>query len=199
LDILINNAGYVLRGAIEEPTLEEVKAQFETNLFGVARMVKGVLPIMRRQGNGQIINISSMAGLVASPFVGYYSSSKFALEGYTEALRHEVKPFNVQVSLVELGFIKTNVWDNSKAAVNRISDYDPWRQRTLEVRHQFEEKALEPTVVAEVILHIIESKSPRLRHTVGRDAARLFWMRRFLPQAMFEKGVRRALHLEIKK
>jgi len=199
LDILINNAGYVLRGAIEEPTLEESKAQFETNLFGVIRMVKGVLPIMRRQGNGQIINISSMAGLVASPFVGYYSSSKFALEGYTEALRHEAKPFNVQVSLVELGFIKTNVWDNSKVAVNRISDYDPWRQRALEVRHQFEEKALEPAVVAEVILRIIESKSPRLRYTVGSDVARLSRLRRFLPEAMFEKGMRRTLHLDIKK
>jgi short-subunit dehydrogenase len=121
------------------------------------------------------------------------------MEGYTEALRHEVNPFNVKVSLVEPGFIKTNVWSNVQDAANRINDYDPWRQRVREVRQQFEQKALEPTVVAEVILHIIESKSPRLRHTVGRDAARLFWMRRFLPQAMFEKGVRRALHLEIKK
>jgi hypothetical protein len=100
---------------------------------------------------------------------------------------------------VEPGFIKTNVWSNVQDAANRINDYDPWRQRVREVRQQFEQKALEPTVVAEVILHIIESKSPRLRHTVGRDVARLFWMRRFLPQAMFEKGVRRALHLEIKK
>jgi short-subunit dehydrogenase len=199
LDILINNAGYVLRGAIEEPTLEESKAQFETNLFGVVRMVKGVLPIMRRQGSGQIINISSGMGIVSSPFAGYYSASKFALEGYTEALRHEVKPFNLQVSLVEPGFIKTNVWHNVKEAVNRISDYDPWRQRVLEVRHQFEEKALEPTVVAEVILRIVESKSPRLRHTVGSDVARISWMRRFLPEAMFEKGVRRTLHLDIKK
>lgn len=131
LDILVNNAGYVLRGAIEEPTLEEVKAQFETNLFGVVRMIKGVLPIMRRQGSGQIINISSGVGLVPSPFAGFYSASKFALEGYTEALRHEVKPFNVQVSLVEPGFIKTHVWHNVKEAAGRISDYDPWRQRAL--------------------------------------------------------------------
>ena len=138
-------------------------------------------------------------GLVPSPFGGYYSASKFALEGYTEALRHEVKPFNVQVSLVEPGFIKTNVWHNVKEAVNRISDYDPWRQRALEVRHQFEEKALEPTVVAEVILRIIESKSPRLRHTVGNDVAKISRMRRFLPEAIFEKGMRRTLHLDIKK
>ena len=199
LDILVNNAGYVLRGAIEEVALEEAKAQFETNLFGVVRMVKSVLPVMRRQGSGQIINISSGMGLVPSPFAGYYSASKFALEGYTEALRHEVKPFNIQVSLVEPGFIKTNVWRNVQGAANRISDYDPWRQRVLEVRQQFEEKALEPALVAEVILRIIESKSPRLRHTVGRDVTRLLRMRRFLPEATFEKGMRRALHLEIKK
>jgi short-subunit dehydrogenase len=199
LDILVNNAGYVLRGAIEEPTLEEVKAQFETNLFGVVRMIKGVLPIMRRQGSGQIINISSGVGLVPSPFMGFYAASKFALEGYTEALRHEVKPFNIQVSLVEPGFIKTRVWQNMKEASGRISDYDPWRERARKVRHQFEEKALEPTVVAEVILRIIESKSPRLRHAVGSDVVKISRMRRFLPEAMFEKGMRRTLHLDIKK
>jgi len=196
LDILVNNAGYVLRGAIEEPTLEEVKALFETNLFGVVRMIKGLLPIMRKQGSGHIINISSGMGMVPSPFMGYYAASKFALEGCTEALRHEVKPLNIQVSLVEPGFIKTSVWQNMKEASGRISDYDPSRNRALEVRHQFEEKALDPIVVAEVILDIIEGKSPRLRHAVGSDVARLSRMRRFLPEAIFEKGMRRTLHLD---
>jgi short-subunit dehydrogenase len=199
LDVLVNNAGYGLRGAIEEITLQEAKAQFETNLFGVARMVKGVLPIMRRQGSGHIINVSSGVGLSPLPFVGFYSASKFALEGYTEALRHEVRPFNVQVSLVEPGFIKTHFWNNLQDASARISDYDPWRQRVAEVRQRYEQKALEPTVVAEVILRIIESKSPRLRNTVGSDVARISRMRRFLPEAMFEKGMRRTLHLDIKK
>ena len=96
MDVLVNNAGYVLSGAIEEATLEEAKAQFETNFFGVVRMIKAVMPIMRRQGSGQIINISSGAGLTPLPFAGFYSASKFALEGYTEALRHEVKPFHVK-------------------------------------------------------------------------------------------------------
>jgi NAD(P)-dependent dehydrogenase (short-subunit alcohol dehydrogenase family) len=98
LDVLVNNAGYALRGALEEVTLQEAKAQFETNLFGIVRMTKGVLPTMRKQGHGQIINISSAVGLAALPFVGFYSASKFALEGYTEALRHEVKPFNIQLT-----------------------------------------------------------------------------------------------------
>ena len=112
LDILVNNAGYGLSGAVEEVAVEEAKAQFETNFFGVVRMVKRVLPIMRRQGSGQIINISSGLGLVALPFIGFYSSSKFALEGYTEALRHEVKPFKIKVSLVEPGFVHTQFRNN---------------------------------------------------------------------------------------
>lgn len=199
LDVLVNNAGYALRGALEETTLEEAKAQFETNLFGVVRMTKGVLPIMRRQGSGQIINVSSAVGLTPLPFVGFYSASKFALEGYTEALRHEVKPFNVQVSLVEPSSIKTQFWQNQQDASKRISDYDPWRQRLAEVRQQLLQKALEPTAVAEAILRIIESKSPRLRHTVGSEAARIARMRRLLPEAIFEKGMRRTLRLDIEK
>ncbi len=154
---------------------------------------------MRRQGSGRIINVSSAAGLTPLPFVGFYSASKFALEGYTEALRHEVRPFNVQVSLVEPGSVKTQFWQNQQNASERISDYDPWRQRLAEVREQFLQKALEPTSVAETILRIIESKSPRLRYAVGSDAARIARMRRLLPEAMFEKGMRRTLGLDIKK
>jgi short-subunit dehydrogenase len=199
LDVLVNNAGYALRGALEEVTLQEAKAQFETNLFGVARMTKGVLPIMRKQGRGQIINISSAVGLAPLPFVGFYSASKFALEGYTEALRHEVKPFNIQVSLVEPASVKTQFWQNQKEASERISDYDPWRKRLAEVRQQLQQKAIEPRSVAEIILRIIESKSPRLRHAVGSDAARIARMRRLLPEAMFEKGMRRTLRLDTEK
>ena len=199
LDILVNNAGYVLRGAIEETTLEEAKAQFETNLFGAVRMIKGVLPIMRRQGSGQIINISSGVAMGPSPFLGFYSASKFALAGYTEALRYEVKPFNVRVSLVEPGFIKTHVWHNQQDAAHRISDYDPWRKRLFEASREYDEKAPEPSVVAECVLRIIESKSPKLRYQVGKPAAQVFWLRRLLPQSLFEQGARRSLHLDVNK
>jgi NAD(P)-dependent dehydrogenase (short-subunit alcohol dehydrogenase family) len=199
MDILVNNAGYILGGAIEEPTLEQAKAQFETNFFGVVRMVKAVLPIMRRQGKGQIINISSAVGLAPLPFVGFYSASKFATEGYTEALRHEVKPFQIRVSLVEPGFIKTNLFRNTQYGTDRISNYDPWRQRASEAQRQYVEKALEPTQVAECVLHVIESKSPKLRYTVGKDASRVFRLRRLLPESLFEQGVRRFLHLDVKK
>ena len=198
LDVLVNNAGYVLRCAVEEAALEEARAQFETNFFGVVRMVKAVLPIMRRQGGGQIINISSLVGLVPLPFGGFYSASKFALEGYTEALRHEVKPFNIRVSLVEPGFIKTRLAENTRYPAQRIPDYDPWRQRVLEARQQYAEKAREPVLVAECVLSIIESGSPRLRYMVGKEA-RVARLREFLPESLFERGMRRRLHLDVKQ
>src|SRR5262245_34601449 len=107
IDVLVNNAAYELAGALEETSIDEAKAQFEINFFGVVRMVKAVLPSMRQQKGGQIINVSSLSGLSSIPFMGIYSASKFALEGYTEALRMEVDPFNIHVSLVEAGFLKT--------------------------------------------------------------------------------------------
>ena len=103
IDVLINNAGYELAPALEELSSEEARAQFETNFFGVVRMVNAVLPLVRRQTRGHIINISSLAGRSAIPFLGFYWASKFALEGYAEALRHEVKPLNIHASLTEAG------------------------------------------------------------------------------------------------
>jgi len=199
LDILVNNAGYSLVGPIEEALLEEAKAQFETNFFGVVRMVKKVLPIMRKQASGQIINISSGAGLTPLPFVGFYSASKFALEGYTEALRHEVKPFHIRVSLVEPGYIKSHLRQNQKLATDQVSDYDPWRKRVSRTQPKWEERLPEPTLVAERVLRIIGSKSPRLRYRVGKESAQAFWLRRLLPESLFERGVRRTLHLDAKK
>ena len=107
IDVLVNNAAYELAGALEETSMDEAKTQFETNFFGVIRMVKAVLPSMRQQKQGQIINVSSLSGVSSIPFMGIYSASKFALEGYTEALRLEVNPFNIHVSLTEAGFLKT--------------------------------------------------------------------------------------------
>src|SRR5437660_2901591 len=105
LDVLVNNAGYAMMGAAEETSVEEAKAQFETNFFGIVRMVNAVLPGMRAAGAGKIINISSLAGNTAIPFSAFYSASKFALEGYSESLWYEVRPFGITVSLVEPGFV----------------------------------------------------------------------------------------------
>ena len=106
-DVLVNNAGYELGGALEEHSIDEAKAQFETNFFGIVRMTKAVLPLMRRQKEGQIVNISSLSGLAPIPFMGMYSASKWAVDGYTEALRMELKPLNIRVSQIEPGFLKS--------------------------------------------------------------------------------------------
>ena len=195
LDVLINNAGYELAGAIEELSSEEARAQFETNFFGVVRMVDTVLPLMRRQQRGHIINVSSLSGLSAIPFLGIYSASKFALEGYTEALRHEVKPFNIHVSLTEAGFLKSPMMNHRQLAANRLAEYDAWRQRALNAIRAQEEKGPGPDAVAETLLEIVSSKTPRLRYLIGGQAKTVARLRRFLPQGMYESGVRRTFSI----
>jgi NAD(P)-dependent dehydrogenase (short-subunit alcohol dehydrogenase family) len=131
LEVLINNAGHELAGALEELSPEEARGQFETNFFGVVRMINAVLPFMRQRKAGHIVNVSSLSGLPI-PFLGIYSASKFALEGYTEAFRHEVKPFGIRVSLTEAGFLRTPMMNNRQVGARRIIEYDPWRQRALD-------------------------------------------------------------------
>src|SRR6266702_4538899 len=111
IDVLVNNAGYSLMGAAEETSLDEAKAQLETNFFGVVRMVKAVLPAMRKAGAGKIITIGSLAGITAIPFGSFYTASKFAIEGYSEALWHELRPLGISVSVIEPGFVHTTIGD----------------------------------------------------------------------------------------
>jgi NAD(P)-dependent dehydrogenase (short-subunit alcohol dehydrogenase family) len=196
IDVLINNAGYELAGALEELSLEEARTQFETNFFGVVRMVNAVLPIMRRQQDGQIINVSSLAGLSSIPFMGIYSASKFALEGYTEALRHEVKPFNIHVSMAEPAFLKTPMVQHRQIGAGRMIEYGAWRERALRAIRTHEERGPGPELVAETLLEIMSSHAPRLRYLVGRQAISVFRLRRFLPAGMFEQGVRRTFSLD---
>jgi NAD(P)-dependent dehydrogenase (short-subunit alcohol dehydrogenase family) len=196
LDVLINNAGYELAGAVEELSLQEAESQFETNFFGVIRMVNAVLPSMRQQKRGHIINVGSLSGLSAIPFLGIYSASKFALEGYTEALRYEVKPFNIHVSLTEAGFLKTPMMRHRQTTANRMTPYEPWRQRALAAIRAYEEKGPGPEVVAETLLEIMSSRNPRLRYLIGQQAKTVARLRRFLPARMYEQGVRRTFSLD---
>jgi NAD(P)-dependent dehydrogenase (short-subunit alcohol dehydrogenase family) len=196
LDALVNNAGYELAGALEELSLDEAKAQFETNFFGVVRMVKAALPIMRQQKSGQIVNVSSLSGLSPIPFMGIYSASKFALEGYTEALRHELKPFGIHVSQIEPGFLKTGMMDRRQVAAERIGEYDPWRQRAFKAIRNHEEKGPGPELVAETVLQILSSKTPRLRYLAGGQAKFLSRLRWFLPAGAYEQGTRSAFALD---
>jgi NAD(P)-dependent dehydrogenase (short-subunit alcohol dehydrogenase family) len=195
IDVLINNAGYELAGALEELSSDEVRGQFETNFFGVVRMVGAVLQLMRHQKSGHIINASSLSGLSAIPFLGFYSASKFALEGYTEALRHEVKPFNIHVSLTEAGFLNTPMMHHRQRAANQLAEYDPWRQRALNGIRAHEEKGPGAEMVAKTLLQIVSSKKPKLRYLIGGQAKTVARLRRFLPAGMYEDGVRRTFSI----
>src|SRR5262245_48573947 len=190
IDVLVNNAAYELAGAVEEASIEEVKAQFETNFFGVVRMVKAVLPIMRRQGQGQIINVSSLTGLSSVPFMGIYSASKFALEGYTEALRTEVAPLGIRVSLTEAGFLKTPMMEHRQVSVAQLEEYDPWRQDVFHAIRAHEEKGPGPDLVSRTILRIVASDKPRLRYLIGQQAKVARRLQRFLPEWAYERGKR---------
>ena len=195
IDALVNNAGYLLSGAIEEATLEEARAQLETNFFGVARMVKAVLPAMRRARSGHIVAVSSLAGLVPVPFWGFYNASKFAVEGYMETLRHELKPFGILVAIVEPGIIRTPFYENPRAKA--MPEYAPWRDRALKTTGQLADKAPGPGVVAEVVARLIASRNPPLRNRITRDASVLVpFLRWLLPASAFEAGTRRSFNLD---
>lgn len=194
IDVLVNNAGYLLSGAIEEATLEEARAQLETNFFGVARMVKAVLPAMRRARSGHVIAVSSLAGLVPVPFWGFYNASKFALEGYMETLRHELKPLGIQVAMVEPGAIRTPFYENPQASP--MPEYSPWRDRALATMRRYGEKGPGPEVVAEVVARLVESRHPRLRNPVTAEATLFPFLRWLLPASAFEAGTRRGFGLD---
>ncbi|HEX9385877.1 MAG TPA: SDR family NAD(P)-dependent oxidoreductase [Anaerolineales bacterium] len=189
LDVLINNAGYVVSGAIEETTLEQAKDLFETNFFGVMRMCQAVLPFMRKQRQGYIINISSLVGLNPIPFWGLYNASKFALEGFTETLRHELKPLNISVALVEPGFVKTKLAHSTQFSANLLSDYEPSRKRAWARIHERENSGIESRSVAETILKIVESKAPKLRHLLGKEVI-YYRLRQLMPATIFENATR---------
>ena len=190
IDVLVNNAGYAQVGTIEESSIADVQAQLDTNLLGVIRMIKAVLPVMRQQGSGRIINVSSVVGQVAPSYMGVYATSKFALEGLSEALREEVRPFGVDVSLVEPAFVKTHLV--SKLPTNPIPAYTPGRQAAMHVLSMSVESGMEPHAVAQAILRV-SSTRPRLRYPVGRDAKALILLKRLLPEPLFERVRRRVL------
>lgn len=196
LDIVINNAGYALTGAVEETSLEEARRQFETNFFGVVRIIKAALPLLRRQGGGKIINISSFLGLAAAPFMGLYSATKFALEGYGEALRHELKPLNISVSSVEPGWTRTGLGQHAARIEQPIEDYGPWRSRATEAIRDSLATGTRPRTVADTVLKIVQSRRPKLRYPVGKDARLGLFMRWLLPGRAFEKLVCRLFKLD---
>ena len=190
IDLLVNNAGYGQAGAIEENSVADAQAQFETNLFGVMRMTNAVVPLMRRQGGGRIINISSVLGQLAFPYVGLYAASKFALEGFTEALREELRPFAIHVSLIEPGFVKTSF--AGQPPQQWIEDYAAVRQAALQFTRAGIASGIQPDMVAQAILVAARAPHPRLRYRVGRTAHVLSALKHLLPDRALER-VRRQI------
>jgi len=196
IDVLINNAGYVMSGAVEEVSIEEAKAQFETNFFGPMRMVKAVLPAMRTRRDGHIVNVTSLAGLVpAPPFWGLYSASKHALRAYTEHLWREASFFNVRVSLVEPGPINTHLTRNQQSPSLGSTVYAPWQDKALEVSRATEATSPEPSVVADRVARLLSSPSPGLQNRVGKEATWIPRLRCMLSETQFERVVRRIFNL----
>ncbi|MFL5051311.1 MAG: oxidoreductase, partial [Xanthobacteraceae bacterium] len=152
IDVLINNAGVNLVGAVEETSISQAQALFDTNVIGVLRMIQAVLPGMRRQGAGQIVNISSILGLLPAPFMGLYASTKHAVEGLSESLDHEVRAFGIRVVLIEPHYIRTNLDASAAQAEGRIDAYAPQRHRTAAVITHSTNTAPEPKLVAEEVL-----------------------------------------------
>jgi NAD(P)-dependent dehydrogenase (short-subunit alcohol dehydrogenase family) len=194
IDVLVNNAGYDLFGSLEESSLEEIKQQFETNVFGVIRSTKAVIPTMRNQGSGTIVNISSVGGTVGLfPFTTAYHASKFAIEGFTESLRQELADFNINIILIEPGFIGSNFMENIKTAKGFDQNKSPYARMAQQVFQGFESLSAyssHPSKVAHTILNVIDLPNPELRNPVGKDAESLFKARNELSDRELEKWVR---------
>lgn len=190
LDVLVNNAGIGYAGSIEETSIQEGKAQLETNFFGVHRVCRSVLPVMRKQGSGLIVNISSIGGLITIPFQGFYCASKYALEALTESLRMEVKPFGIQVTLIEPGDFKTGLTAHRVFAAEsqKASAYRDRQDAAVGALERDERSGADPADLAVLLEKIMYKKRVRPHYLVGMFFQKLaVWSKRILPASVVEK------------
>jgi NAD(P)-dependent dehydrogenase (short-subunit alcohol dehydrogenase family) len=206
IDVLVNNAGYGVMGAVEDLSLDEFKSQFETNFFGVIRVTKEVIPIMRNQGSGgNIINVSSVGGKIGLPLNSAYISSKFALEGLSESMRYELEQFGIDVILIEPGVVKTNFFENADVVVNNNNTSttnnnktSPYSKLTQKLFEGFEpmlnsSSSSVSSDVAEVIYQAIESNNQEVRYPVGKDAVSIIKTRQNLSDKEFETWIKESI------
>jgi NAD(P)-dependent dehydrogenase (short-subunit alcohol dehydrogenase family) len=191
IDVLVNNAGVSLLGAVEETTIAEAAWLFDTNVMGTLRTVQAVLPKMRTQGSGRIVNVSSVLGFLPAPYMGLYAASKHAVEGLSETLDHEVRQFGIRVTLVEPAYTRTNLDANSPQAKSKITDYD--RERDLATRSISTKinGAPDPSEVANTIVKAALG-AWRMRCTPTGQASLLSNLRRFIPASFFDSSLRKA-------
>ena len=194
IDLLVNNAGYGLTGAFEDIGIDEIKALYETNVFGVIRVTQAVLPIMRKQRSGRIINISSGAGKIGYPGGSAYVSSKFALEGLSESMAFEVEQFGIKIVLVEPGFIRTNFADNIVTAKKAQDPNSPYSQMMMQMkssslRRSMIENAPDADLVASVIVEAAIAKEPNLRYLAGKDVEQMVAAKKSMSDEEFQKMI----------
>src|SRR4051812_40036124 len=195
IDLLINNAGVGLVAGAEESSLEQAKSLFDVNLFGVFRMTKAVLPTMRRQGAGRIVNISSVMGLIPAPFMALYGASKHAVEGYSESLDHEVRGSGIRVVLVEPAYTQTSFEGNVYQADQQLEVYQPARSNAEAVMRDAMKVADSPELVASAVVKASTAANPQRRYTAGKAARQISLLRRFVPAAAFDKSLRKQMRL----
>lgn len=186
VDVLVNNAGYGLFSSIEDVTLDQIKKQFETNFFGVIRLTKEVLPAMRKNRQGTIVNVSSAVGKVGLPLSSPYVATKFALEGLSESMRYEMNELGINIIIIEPGVIMTNALRNAETAVYATSDYADLNGRTMKAFEVLMNNSSPPSQVAEVILKAITSNDPEIRYLVGADAESIMEVRKSTSDKEFE-------------
>ena len=197
IDLLVNNAGFgVAPAGAEESSIDQAKAIFETNFFGLIRMTRAVVPHMRRQGSGRIINIGSVLGFLPMPYGALYAATKHAVEGYSESLDHELRTRGIRVSVIEPAYTKTQFDANFLAPDSKLDEYREVRALLDKVLKEVMATADEPTVVADVVLEAAIADRPKLRYAAGGLANRLRLLRRFAPAGLVDAGIRKDLRLD---
>jgi short-subunit dehydrogenase len=195
IDLLVNNAGLGLFGGAEESSIAQAKALFDVNFFGLARMTNAVLPSMRRNGGGRIVNISSVLGFLPAPFSAFYGATKHAVEGYSESLDHETRAFGVRVSLIEPAFTKSAFDQAALKPDAALSEYDEARSRVDELVRKAMTIGDPPEVVAETVVTAATAARPKRRYPAGKSARQVSFARRFAPAEMFDKTLRKQFGL----
>jgi NAD(P)-dependent dehydrogenase (short-subunit alcohol dehydrogenase family) len=197
IDLLVNNAGFgVAPGGAEESSIAQARSIFETNFFGLVRMTRAVVPHMRRQGSGRIINIGSVLGLLPMPYGALYAATKHAVEGYSESLDHELRTRGIRVAVIEPAYTKTQFDANLLEPDAKLDEYREIRAVLGKVLKEVMAAGDEPSVVADVVVKAANAKSPKLRYTAGKLANRLRWLRRFAPAGIVDAGLRKDLRLD---
>ena len=197
IDLLVNNAGFGIAPAgAEESSIEQAQALFDTNFFGLVRMTRAVVPHMRRQGSGRIINIGSILGVVPMPYIALYVASKHAVEGYTEALDHELRTRGIRAVVIEPAFTKTQFEANNIEPDAKLDEYRTVRASLAKVFSQSMAGADDPDVVARVVVKAANARRPKRRYTAGVAAGRLSLLRAFAPAAILDAGIRKSLQLD---